>query len=155
MHCHTTDEAACCFLSHSTLARSLQEPCCCGSAVDIHSLCTRTHLVHPVGVEDTQAAQLAAGTLLCDVAKVPGRLQLRHTLVHWLAIHDTLHMPPTRHTPAVLFPAAAIQLTRHMHAALFLASAIHLPRRSFQNLQTKSRLLSDRVFWPSASQPIG
>jgi hypothetical protein len=55
----------------------------------------RAHLIHPVGVEDAQAAQLAACTLLCHAAQIPGGLQLCHTLVHWLAVDDTLHQPET------------------------------------------------------------
>lgn len=49
-----------------------------------------THLVHPVAVQHAQAAALAAHPLLRHVPQVAGGLQLRHTLVHGLAVHDTL-----------------------------------------------------------------
>ena len=49
------------------------------------------YLVDPVGVQDTQAPQLAPGALLCQRPQVPGGLELRDALPDGLAIHDSLH----------------------------------------------------------------
>ena len=53
---------------------------------------TSAHLVDPVGVQDSQTAQLPPSALLGHRAQIPGRLQLRHALVHGLSVHNTLHM---------------------------------------------------------------
>eukprot|EP00963_Diacronema_lutheri_P010843 scaffold1214_cov311-Pavlova_lutheri.AAC.7 len=44
-------------------------------------------LVHPVGVEDTQAATATSSTFLGHAAQVPCELELRDALMHGLAIH--------------------------------------------------------------------
>ncbi len=59
-----------------------------GSASVAQAWCP--HLIDPVGVEDAQAADLAADALLRQVLQVPRRLQRRDALVHRLAVHDTL-----------------------------------------------------------------
>ena len=47
-------------------------------------------LVEPVGVEHAQGAAAARGALLGDRPQVARELQLLHTLVHGLAVADTL-----------------------------------------------------------------
>ena len=50
----------------------------------------KTHLVDPVGVEHTEAAQLSASALLGKDTQIPGGLELCDSLPHRLTVHDTL-----------------------------------------------------------------
>jgi hypothetical protein len=47
-------------------------------------------LVDPVGIEDTQAPQLPSSALLGNALQVALGLQLGDTLVHGLAVNDSL-----------------------------------------------------------------
>ncbi len=62
----------------------------CSQLVCCTHACPAAHLVHPVGVEHTQASALAAHALLCKVAVVAVGLQLCDTLVNGLAVHNAL-----------------------------------------------------------------
>ena len=49
-----------------------------------------TNLVQPVRIQHAESAAAASSTLLRDGAEVASEFQLLHTLVHGLAIADTL-----------------------------------------------------------------
>jgi hypothetical protein len=75
------------------LPPSVSPPCRTGVVrVDEHDLVVlvRRVLVDPVGVEDAQAAEAAPRALLGEDLQVARRFELRHPLVHRLAVHDTL-----------------------------------------------------------------
>ena len=45
---------------------------------------------HPVRVEHTEASTFAANTLLSNAAEIAGLLDLVHTLISWLTVHNAL-----------------------------------------------------------------
>jgi len=45
---------------------------------------------HPVRVEHTEASTFAANTLLSNAAEIAGLLDLVHTLISWLTVHNSL-----------------------------------------------------------------
>ena len=51
---------------------------------------TGSYLIDPVGVQDAEASDLAANTLLSHTAQVSGRLELSDALAGRLSIDDTL-----------------------------------------------------------------
>ena len=72
----------------------------------------QAHLVDPVRVEHAEAAQLAAGALLGHAAQIACGLQLRHALVHRLAVHNALqpchmHRQSAIRCRSLSFPGAA------------------------------------------------
>ena len=67
----------------------------CDTLISGHA-CDWACLVDPVRVEDSEAPQLAASTLLSHALQIALGLQLCDALVHRLAIHDSLHASPFR-----------------------------------------------------------
>jgi len=77
-------------------ARVITDCLVCRVHEDDLKILVHSVLIYPVRIQDTETATFTTNTFLSDVAKVAGRLQLRDTCVHWLAIDNTLRMAHQR-----------------------------------------------------------